>query len=478
VTAAESTTRRRHVTWRVPTALLILSSILILAPLSSGAAAARSCKRHAAGLCVGPFVGPLVVKGREIVDQGQGGTPVLFQGVMFDGPGWLASQPSYDSKGFPDAGAITTLTSWGVNFVRLALSSDLYDQTCGEGYASSYPAPGYRQDVTNAVKALTSHGIYVTILLYTSNPSCKLAGGPNTSGAAPMPGKDAVTFWHAIASEFAHDPLVGFEPWNEPEVCATGPHAAEPVTLTCSQADLNAGWTKSLTMKADGKTYADVGMERLYQVIRKAAPSSLVFLDANGWAAQTETFDYLPKDMASSKQVVDVLHPYDCQDRTPADRTAKTKTTAICVDSAPETCATIKPRMTTFDVDPATHARLSQPVMFDEVGFPEGEQVYEAPHKSLGRTTEAPIKLYQHGLYLHNFIASAQARGDGFALFAFNDSDTGDSWNGPYLLTKQPVAAGSSGPWTPSADGAVLKQAATGHTLSCENPPSGFDSAG
>jgi hypothetical protein len=63
--------------------------------------------------------------------------------------------------------------------------------------------------------------------------------------------------------------------------------------------------------------------------------------------------------------------------------------------------------MRTFDVDPATHTRLSRPVMFDEVGFPEGEQLYEAPRDLLGRTTESPIKLYQHGLYLHNFIASA-----------------------------------------------------------------------
>jgi hypothetical protein len=248
---------------------------------------------------------------------------------MFDGPAWLSNQPSYDPNGFPDAGAITTLKSWGVNFVRLALSSDLYDQTCGESYGSSYPAPGYRQDVTDAVKSLTSAGIYVTILLYTSNPSCKLSGGPNTSGAAPMPGKDAVPFWQAIATEFAHNPLVGFEPWNEPEVCATGASTAEPVTLTCSESDLDAGWTKNLTMKAGGKTYADVGMERMYQVIRKAAPSSLVFLDANGWAAQTETFDHLPTDIARSTQVVDVLHPYDCQDRTPAVQTSKTKTTAI-----------------------------------------------------------------------------------------------------------------------------------------------------
>ena len=457
----------------VAAAALLLSTVLAFTTPVSSAAATRTCDKRAAGFCTGRLVGPLVTSGRKIIDKGRGGLPVLFQGVMFDGPGWLKGQPSYNPKGFPDAGAITTLKSWGVNFVRLALSADIYDQNCKENYSESYPAPGYRQDVTNSVRDLTSSGIYVAILLYTSNPDCKLSG-PNTSGAAPMPGKDAIEFWHGIAKEFAHNPLVGFEPWNEPEVCATGANTAGPVTPTCSQANLDAGWARSLTMKA-GITYGDVGMDRIYQVIRKEAPANLVLLDANGWAAQPETFANLPKDMNGSQQIVDVLHPYDCQDRTPASKSAKQKTTAICVGPSPELCSTIGPRLKTFDSDLFTHVKLPQPVMFDEVGFPEGEQVYEAPRKSLGRTVEAPIKLYQHGLYLNNFIAEAQSRGDGWAVFTFNNSDTGDGWNGPYLLTKQPVAPGDPGPWPASANGSVIKRAGTGPALSCKSPPSGFD---
>ncbi|HVW79761.1 MAG TPA: cellulase family glycosylhydrolase [Mycobacteriales bacterium] len=465
---------------RFVAALAVLTALVVaLVPGTGSAEAAKagtSCKRHAHGFCIGRLVGPLAVSGRKIVDTGQGRTPVLLQGVMFDGPGWLKGQPSYDANGFPDAGAITTLKAWGVNFVRLALSSDIYDQRCHEDYAGSYPAPGYRQDVTNSIHALTSAGMYVEILLYTSNPSCKL-GGPNTSGLAPMPGQDAVAFWQAMAKQFGSNPLVGFAPWNEPEVCATGASTAEPVTATCSQSDLDAGWARSLTMKAD-ISYPDVGMDRMFQIIHKAAPSSLVFLDANGWAAQPETYASLPADMAASHQLVDVLHPYDCQDRTPAGKTAKQTTTAICVNPAPELCSTIAPRLSSFDSDLYTHVRLSQPVVYDEVGFPEGEQLYEAPRKSLGRTVESPIKLYQHGLYLNNFIASAQARGEGFAVFTFNDSDTGDSWNGPYLLTKQPVAPGDPGPWPASADGAVVKRAGTGAALTCKSPPSGFDTWG
>jgi hypothetical protein len=463
---------------RIAAALVVLSGLLVALVPSSGSAAARSsCKRLSHGYCIGRLVGPLAVSGRKIIDKGQGGAPVLFQGVMFDGPGWLEGQPSYNVKGFPDAGAVNTLEAWGINFVRLALSSDIYDQTCREDYDRSYPAPGYRQDVTNSVNALTSAGMYVEILLYTSNPACKLSGGPNTSGLAPMPGQDAIAFWQVIAKEFASNPLVGFSPWNEPEVCATGATAAKPVTSTCSQSDLDDGWTKNLTMKAD-ISYSDVGMDRMFQVIHKAAPSSLVFLDANGWAAQPETYANLPSDIAASNQLVDVLHPYDCQDRTPANKTAKQKTTAICVNRAPELCSTIAPRLSTFDSDLYTHARLSRPVVYDEVGFPEGEQVYEGPGKSFGRTVESPIKVYQHGLYLNNFIAEAESRGEGFAAFTFDDSDTGDSWNGPYLLTHQPIASGDPGPWPASADGALIKRAGTGPAITCQSPPSGYDTAG
>ncbi|HEX3708113.1 MAG TPA: cellulase family glycosylhydrolase, partial [Mycobacteriales bacterium] len=424
------------------------------------------------GRCVGPLAGPLAVSGRNILDRGQASTPVLLQGAMFDGPAWLSGQSDYNPLGFPDAGAINTLEAWGVNFVRLPLSSDIWDARCPENYAASYPAPGYQADVKNTVKALTSAGIYVVLDLYTSNPDCKLSG-PDTSGAAPLPGRDAVEFWQQVAAEFANNHLVGFEPWNEPEVCATSPETAKPIGTStgCTQADLDAGWSKSLTMKTAAISYLDVGMPELYRLIHRAAPSSLIFLDANGWAAQAATYDHLPKDMAKSTKLVYALHPYDCQDKSRAGA----QSVAACRDETPEACSTIERRTENFDTDPATDRKLSRPVVFNEIGFPEGEQAYYAPQKVDGVITYTPVNLVQRGLYLYNFIAVAQARGDGFATFTFDDSDTGDSWNGPYFLTKRPVAKGDPGPWHPSPDGKVLVEAGTGPQLTCQNPPSGYD---
>jgi hypothetical protein len=60
-------------------------------------------------------------------------------------------------------------------------------------------------------------------------------------------------------------------------------------------------------------------------------------------------------------------------------------------------------------------------------------------------------------------------------MFTFDNSDTGSTWNGPYLLTVQPIAAGDKGPWHPSPDGTVLVEAGTGPQLKCQNPPAGYD---
>lgn len=434
------------------------------------------CSRSVYGYCAGRVVGPLEVSGRQIVDRGQANVPVLLQGAMFEGPGWLKGQPDYNPIGFPDKGAVNTLESWGVNFLRLTLSADIWDAKCDEPYRASYPG-GYRAEVKRTVSTLTSAGIYVVLTLYTSNPDC-LLDGPTVSGTAPLPGTDAIQFWQQVSAEFANNPLVGFEPWNEPEICATGPQTAKPVgtVSACTQAELDAGWSKSLRVTsktASGQTvsYQDVGMSRLYQIIHRAAPERLVFLDANGWAAQTATYQHLPAAMRRSSQLVYALHPYDCQDKTKAGAEA----IAACREETPEDCSTITDRIIDSETNHSTGARLSRPVVFDEIGFPEGEQAYYAPGTINGVANYYPISLVQKGLYLYNFMAVAQSRGDGFAVFSFDDSDTGDTWNGPYLLTRQPVEPGDPGPWHPSPDGTALIKADTGAPLTCLDPPDNYD---
>jgi hypothetical protein len=461
---------------RLSVAILVVAALtlaLVSVPRSASALKVTTrCSRLIGGACAGPLVGPLGVSGQKIIDEGQSNVPVLLQGAMFEGPGWLAGQSDYNSLGFPDAGAISTLEAWGVNFVRLTLSADAWDQRCNEDYKTSYPAPGYQNDVKSAVATLTSAGIYVVLDLYTSNPDCKL-DGPGISGDAPMPGQDAAEFWQQVSADFAGNPLVGFEPWNEPEICATSPETAKPLgtASTCGQDNLDAGWAKSLLVKTKTISYTDVGMSEMYRLIHRAAPTSLIFLDANGWASETTTYRDLPKVMARSNQLVYAMHPYDCQDKSKAGADAL----AACRDETPEACSTIEQRIVSSDSSHTTGARLSRPVVFDEIGFPEGEQAYYAPGTINGTPGYYPVTLVQKGLYLYNFIAEAQARGDGFAVFTFNDADDGQTWNGPYFLVKRPVTPGDDGPWHPTPDGNVLYEAGTGDQLTCQDPPAGFD---
>ncbi|HEX3898544.1 MAG TPA: cellulase family glycosylhydrolase [Mycobacteriales bacterium] len=461
---------------RLSVAVLVVAALttaLVSIPRSASALKVTThCTRLIAGRCAGPLVGPLAVSGRTIIDQGQSDVPVLLQGAMFEGPGWLAGQSDYNSLGFPDAGAINTLEAWGVNFVRLTLSSDAWDQKCNENYLASYPAPGYQNDVKRTVTTLTEAGIYVVLDLYTSNPDCKLPG-PSVSGDVPLPGQDAGEFWQEVSAAFGGNPLVGFEPWNEPEICATSPETAKPVgTISaCSAANLEAGWANSLLVKTKSISYVDLGMREMYRLIHRGAPKSLIFLDANGWASETATYQDMPKVMARSKQLVYAMHPYDCQDKSKAGADSL----AACRDENPEACSTIQQRVVNSDSDRTSGQRLSRPVVFDEIGFPEGEQAYYAPGTVNGTAGYYPVNLVQRGLYLYNFIAQAQARGDGFAVFTFNDADNGDPWNGPYLLVKRPVSPGDAGPWHPSPDGTVLYEAGTGNQLTCQDPPTGYD---
>jgi hypothetical protein len=452
-------------------AALIGSLVIAVGPASADSATTSpTCLQQSTIYCTGSLVGPLAVSGRRIVDEGQGGVPVLLQGVTFDGPAWLRGQPSFG--GFPDAGAIATLRAWGVNFVRLGLSSDLYTQRCGEDYAASFPDPGYAQDVTDAVNELTGHGMYVLIELYSSNPGCLFPGPVASNMGAPMPGQDAMPFWQAMATEFGANPLVGFEPWNEPQVCAQGTGAV-PFSARCSQTDAETGWADNLEMATGTTSYPDSGMDQLFGVIHAAAPTSLVFLDANGFATTPTTFDSLPSDMATSAQIVYAIHPYDCQDTSTA--ASGGRSSARCQEQAPEACATIERHLARVLDDPATRGPMARPVDITEIGFPEFEAEYVAPRHAHGKVVASEIRLYDRGTFINNFIATAQALGDGFALFAFGNADTGSDWNGPYGLVRKPIRPGDAGPWPPSADGAPLQAVGTGTTLSCQNPPFGYD---
>ena len=426
------------------------------------------------------LVGPLARSGSSLVDEGNGGATVVLHGVDI-----LATSNGPYSGGFIDPNALSTMEAWGVNFVRLEISSDAFLEQCaGESYDSSYGT-----DLSQAVQDLTSNGMYVLIDIHATNPGC-LWGSAQESGVVPLAGYDVVSALTTLVARFGSNPLVGYEPFNEPQGCAMGvsgsaasefiPINQEPSKACPNMAVADLAWNNPgtavvgavslLGTMLGGKRYGTPGMTQLYQTIENSrpagSPNPLVFLDANGWAAMPATFDAMDPTLTGAPNIVQVFHPYDCQDVGSG--------AAQCREAAPESCSVATGHVNSYLVDPATGSAWNRPVVFDEFDFPANERSYDyAVTTALGQT-KLPIVMYQHGYWVNNTIAAMQG-GDvaGWALYFFQNADN-DSESTPYTMTLNGTTSSTPAPWAPNANAAPAVAAMQGTQLSCENPPLGF----
>lgn len=426
-----------------------------------------------------PLVGPIAVSGSGLVDQGAGGAPVTLAGVEVP----VTSNGPYPG-GFVDPDALSTLQSWGANFIRLEISSDELLEECPENYDWNYTS-----ELNQAVQELTADKIFVVLDIGESNPGCLWSSGQG-SGAVPVPGYDVETALAQLARTYGSNPLVGYEPFNEPEACAmstSGAGASEFVPVDtqpggqcATEIQANLAWNNPGTvisgaanvfgLLVGGKRYDAPGMVQLYQTIEEnlpsGAPPPLVFMDANGWAADASTFDAMEQPLASASNIVEVFHPYDCQDAGSGS--------AMCDEANPEACSTATANVDRYLADPATGAPWGRPVVFDEFDFPAGERSYDYTGSGLLGSTRLPILMYQHGYWVNNTISAMQSGGAaGWSLYYFQDADAND-YQTPYSMTQPGVESDSPVPWTPNANAAPAVAAMQGAQLSCEAPPPGF----
>lgn len=426
--------------------------------------------------------GPLAVSGIRVVDTGDGGRPVVLQGVTVQ-----AEAVGTTVGGFMDAGALTTVEDWGATDVRLQVSSDAVLHQCpGEVYD-----PAYGAELESVVSQLTSHGIFVIVGLGQTNPQCHWTA-PQGSGIVPLPGDDATQALAVLAREFGANPLVGYEPFNEPQACAlatSGPGAGLFVSSygqggACKSEDLAAlAWsdpgivtvpnTRVLGVPVTTFSYHTPGMNALYDTIMgnvpAGSPAPLVFMDANYFASDPATFDHLSGPLGGADNVVEVFHPYDCQDTSAV--TSDMHQHANCTNPTPEWCATVNQRLQRYLVDPATGATPTRPVDFDEFNFPFGEHMYQYAGP-LG--VLVPILMYQHGSWVNNMIAAMQHQGvAGWDVFYIQNADVND-WDGPYSMFVPGITPSSPLPWAVTVNSAPVIAAMAGQTLSCQQPPLGF----
>jgi hypothetical protein len=192
-------------------------------------------------------------------------------------------------------------------------------------------------------------------------------------------------------------------------------------------------------------------------------PKPLVFLNPNYFASDPWTFDNLPAPLSTATNVVQVFHPYDCQDEGGGS--------AICRDSTPETCDVTSQIVTHDMTDPGTGGSWSRPVVIDEFNFPANETTYQVREGSL----LVPITVYQHGYWVNNMISAIESQGgSGWALLRYQNADVND-YDGPWSLVVPGIDKSTPTPWQPSANAAPAVASMQGQQLSCETPPFGFD---
>lgn len=447
----------------------VCTTVLVLGGIVGGGSAAHAV--------TSPLHGPLAASNGHLVDEGAGGGVVTLRGVTLQ-----ATATSPQPGGILDAKGLQTLLAWGANFARIQLSSDALLQKCpNEVYD-----PNYGTELTDAVNQLTSNGVYVLLDVHATNPGC-LWSGPQTSGTAALPGEDVIPALSELAGEFGANPLVGYEPFNEPEACAeatSGPGAGLfvpsstyasgvcPNEALAAQALMQPGQITVPTRLVFGislglTSYPTPGFVQEYDTIMShlpsGSPSPLVFLDDNYFSSDRATFDNLPPALAAAGNLVQVQHPYDCQD--------VGNGSAVCDDATPETCTTIGQDVARAMTDPATGGAWSRPVVFDEFNFPASETTYQVRDGSL----LVPIRLYQHGYWVNNMVAALQNAGaSGWALLHFQNADM-DQGVTTYSLVVSGITQSTPTPWQPNVNAANAVTAMQGQRLSCEPPPIGYD---
>jgi hypothetical protein len=248
---------------------------------------------------VGPAMAGLHVVGNHI--ENADGATVVLRGVnrsgteyqcvhnvgIFDGPGTEAS--------------VAAIAAWkGVNAIRVPLNEACWLAINGSTN-SAYTGAPYKQAILAYVGILHQFHIVPILDLHWV--------GPGTSPAdrqQPMPDADhAAAFWTDVATTFAGDDGVVYEPYNEP--------------FPDSNRDSTAAWTcwrdgctarQAVPSGMPAMMYQATGLQALVDAIRGTGATNLILLGGVQYSnALTQWLAYKPNDPMGN--IAPALHAYN-----------------------------------------------------------------------------------------------------------------------------------------------------------------------
>lgn len=152
---------------------------------------------------------------------------------------------------------------WKANVIRLPLAQDRW---FGKASGQNDGGKAYRAIVQQVVSAISSHQGYVILDLHWSDMG---RWGENI-GQHKMPDDNSALFWKSVAKEYANNPAVLFDLYNEPhdvswDVWKNGGEVTEEV-------------------KGTNVTYHSPGMQSLLDTVRAVGAKNLAVVGGLDWA--------------------------------------------------------------------------------------------------------------------------------------------------------------------------------------------------
>ncbi|HEY2406335.1 MAG TPA: cellulase family glycosylhydrolase, partial [Polyangiaceae bacterium] len=193
------------------------------------------------------------------------------------------------------------------------------------GLLKEYSGADYRAAIEDYVSGLHAHGLVPIVELHWSAPDDGVA-----LGQTPLPGPHAAEFWSSVATTFAADTGMIFEPFNEP--------------YPDGNADTTTGWTcwrdgcMQPSSFSDPTLFPATGYQALVTAIRQASANQVILLGGLQFSnTLTHWLDYQPQDSLNPPNLAASWHIYNnnpCR-------------TSGCWDSAPAAVAAQVPLLAT-----------------------------------------------------------------------------------------------------------------------------------
>jgi endoglucanase len=234
--------------------------------------------------CIGCGSGPVLavkVEHNMLVDAQS--RPIRLLGVDQSGTEYACVEGLGIFAGPTDKQAIAAMVSWHINVVRLPLNEDCWLGI--NGAPARYSGERYQAAIRQYVSSLNQAGLYVIIDLHWNAP-----GTAPAAGQQPMADLDhAPAFWSSAAREFADDPAVIFDLYNEPH----------DITWQC--------WRDGCVVPEGWRA---AGMQTLVDAVRSTGAHQPIIATGLNWGNDLSSWlQFRPSDPAN--QLVGGLHVYN-----------------------------------------------------------------------------------------------------------------------------------------------------------------------